>query len=157
MSLLVKDMMTRNPITIGSDALLATAVAVMKEKGIRHLPVIDAQDRLSGVITDRDIRSMVFAVALAEFMSCEVPGRLPGPGPALDGPRVREAMTWGAVTTTPETPIAQAAAVMFERRLGSLPVVEDGKLVGIVTERDMLRTLSTFLPSAKRLDPDLFP
>jgi acetoin utilization protein AcuB len=70
---------------------------------------------------------------------------------------VREAMTWGAVTTTPETPIAQAAAVMFERRLGSLPVVEDGKLVGIVTERDMLRTLSTFLPSAKRLDPHLFP
>jgi len=46
---------------------------------------------------------------------------------------------------------------MFERRRGSLPVVEDGKLVGIVTERDMLRTLSTSLPSAKRLDPDLFP
>jgi CBS domain-containing protein len=43
------------------------------------------------------------------------------------------------------------------RRGGSLPVVEDGKLVGIVTERDMLRTLSTSLPSAKRLDPDLFP
>lgn len=57
-------------------------------------------------------------------------------------------MTWVVVTTEPEAPIARAAVVMFERRIGSLPVVEDGKLVGILTERDLLRALAREFPDS---------
>jgi acetoin utilization protein AcuB len=70
--------------------------------------------------------------------------------------RVRDAMTGGVVTTSPEAPLAQAAAIMAEGRFGSLPVVEGGKLVGLVTERDVLKALATTLPAVRGLDPDTY-
>jgi CBS domain-containing protein len=60
--------------------------------------------------------------------------------------RVKDVMTWDAVTTEPGALLAQAAALMFEGRFGSLPVMEKGKLVGIVTERDVLKALAQTLP-----------
>ena len=60
------------------------------------------------------------------------------------------------MTTDPEAPLAQAAAVMFEQRVGSLAVVKNGRLVGIVTERDVLRALALTLPSVRGVDPDTY-
>ncbi|HLE43172.1 MAG TPA: CBS domain-containing protein [Methylomirabilota bacterium] len=69
--------------------------------------------------------------------------RLHGLSQALEELRVKEAMTWDVVTTHPEATIGHAAAVMFQGRFGSLPVVQDDKLVGMLTERDLLRALGS--------------
>jgi CBS domain-containing protein len=65
---------------------------------------------------------------------------------ALEELRVRDAMTWDVVTTHPEAALGHAARVMFYGRFGSLPVVDGPKLVGILTERDLLRVVTTLAP-----------
>lgn len=124
-------------VTIGPGALVRDAVAVMRERGIRHLPVVDAGQRLVGIVTDRDLRHVVFDLAL---------GRLRTDGEGLGDLRVREVMTWGVVTVSPATDLREAAGVMRERRLGALPVVDGaGQLVGILTERDLIDALRAVL------------
>ena len=152
----VRDVMTRMPLTIDPDAPLATAVAVMRERELRHLPVVDDEDTLIGIVTDRDLRSAVFAPAFAEYLSDEDRGRLRALATTLENVRVRDVMTWGAVTIAPSAPVAQAAAVMATAGLGCLPVVEDGQMVGIVTERDALKTLAAMLPAVRGADPDTY-
>lgn len=144
----VKDVMTSDPLTIDPEAPLGTAIDVMRKKRIRHLPVVDDTGRLVGIITDRDLRQAMFAPALAEHLSLGAQRRLRGLGQALEDLRVKHAMTWVVLTTDPEAPITRAAVVMFERRVGSLPVVENGQLVGILTERDLLRALAKQFPES---------
>ncbi len=139
----VKELMTPDPITIDPDAPLGTAMAVMRDKAVRHLPVVDEAGRLLGILTDRDLRSAAFGPALAEHLSLGAQRRLRGVSQALEEVRVRDAMTWNVVTTHPDATIAHAAAAMFQGRLGGLPVVQDGRLVGMLTERDLLRALGS--------------
>ena len=145
----VRDIMTLSPITIDPETSLGTAMALMRDKGVRHLPVVDDAGRLVGIITDRDLRSAAFATTIAEYLSLGAERRLRGLGQALEDLRVKDAMTWDVVTTQPDAGIAHAAAVMFEGRCGSLPVVENGKLIGILTERDLLGTLAGLTPDRK--------
>ena len=152
----VADVMTRNPMTIDPEAPIATAIAVMRERELHHLPVVDDRGQLIGMITDRDLRSAAFAPAIVDYLSLGAQRRLRGIVQALDNLRVRDTMTWDAVTIGPAAPVAQAAALMFEGRFGSLPVVEGGRLVGIVTERDVLKALAKTLPSVRGVDPDTF-
>ena len=148
--------MTKQPITIDPDAPLATAAAVMREREIRHLPVIDAAGRLMGMITDRDLRSAVFTPLVAEYLPSDEGRQLRGVGETLENLRVRDAMTWDTVTTGPDVSLAQAAAVMFSARVGSLAVVEAGRLMGIITERDVLRALAATVPAIRGADPDTY-
>lgn len=152
----VREVMSRDPITIDPEAPIATAIAVMRDKSVRHLPVVDDAGRLLGMISDRDLRDAVFAPAFAEHLSLVARRRLRGLSATLEGLRVKDVMTWDAVTTKPEASLAQAAAVMFEGRFGSLPVVEKDELVGIITERDVLRALAETLPSVRGIDPDTY-
>jgi acetoin utilization protein AcuB len=138
--------MTRNPITIDPEAPLATAMAVMKRNAIRHLLVTDDAGRLLGIITDRDLRSAAFAPALIERLSGSAQGRAQGIGQALEELRVRDAMTWDIVTTHSEVGLGHAARVLFFGRFGSLPVLDGTQLVGILTERDLLRAVSILMP-----------
>ena len=138
----VKDVMAKGPITIDPEAPLGTALDVMRTKQVRHLPVVDDAGQLVGIITDRDLRQAAFAPAVAEFLSVRAQRRLRVLGERLENLRVRDAMTWVVVQTHPEAPLAHAALVMSERRVGSLPVVDGGKLVGLLTERDVLGALS---------------
>jgi len=132
-TLRVKDIMTPDPVTIEPEAPLAAAIARMRERQCRHLPVVDADGRLVGIVTDRDLRQASFA-------------RLRALREAEQDLQVQSVMTWALVTIHPTATIAHAARVMFERRVGSLPVVEDGRLVGILTERDLLRALMEEYP-----------
>jgi acetoin utilization protein AcuB len=152
----VREVMTGDPIVIGPDAPLATAAAVMREREIRHLPVVDGRGRLVGMLSDRDLRGAALAPALVEHLSPAAARRLRPLTCALGDLCVRDAMTWDAVTVDPDAPIAQAAALMFEARIGSLAVMERGRLVGIVTERDVLKALAATLPAVRGLDPDTF-
>ncbi len=140
----VRELMTRDPVTVAPLAPLGVALGLMREREIRHLPVVDDGERLVGMLTDRDLRQ----AALARFHALR------------DAERdllVQDVMTWAVVTTTPDTPVAHAAAAMYQRRIGSLPVVESGRLVGILTERDLLRALMREFPArAAAVEPFLW-
>jgi CBS domain-containing protein len=148
----VKDIMTRNPITIDPEAPLGTAIDVMIHRKIRHLPVVDAQGAIVGIITDRDLRSAALAPALEEYLSVAARRRLRGIGIALENLQVKNAMTTNPVTTASDIPVTQAAALMLERHVGSLLVVDRGALVGIITDRDAVKALSRQVPALRRLE-----
>lgn len=149
----VRDIMTRNPITIEPDAAVGTAIDLMVERRIRHLPVVDQAGTVVGVITDRDLRSAALAPALEEYLSESARRRLREIGTTLEALRVRDAMTPRPITTSPEVTARQAAAIMLEHRIGSLPVVENGRLVGVLTDRDAVKAVALQMPTMKRV-PD---
>jgi acetoin utilization protein AcuB len=138
-SRLVREAMTPAPVTIAPEASLAAALATMRQHEIRHLPVVDADGRFVGIVTDRDLRQASFA----RFRSLTQ---------GFQDLVVQDVMTCGVVTIDPQATIARAATVMFERRIGSLPVVENGQIVGILTERDLLKLLMRESP---KLEADL--
>jgi CBS domain-containing protein len=152
----VREVMTRGPITIAPDAPLAAAAAVLHEREIRHLPVVDEAGRVVGILSDRDVRGVLLAPVLGQYLSARGQRSLRSVSASLQGMRVRDAMTWDAVVIEPTAPLVQAAAIMFEGRFGCLPVVERGVLVGIVTERDVLKAIAAFLPSIRGSDPDSY-
>jgi CBS domain-containing protein len=121
----VRTIMTRDPITLTPDDDLATAMALMDEKKIRHVPVVDGA-ALVGVITDRDLLTATGWLPVAER---------PADAPKL----VKELLGRKPVVASPDDSTVMAAVDLTSREIGSLPVVEDGKLVGILTEMDLLR------------------
>jgi acetoin utilization protein AcuB len=131
---IVKNVMTENPVTADPEMPLRQAVGLMRERKIRHLPVVENGGRLVGILTDRDVKHAALVPALAEHLPWDLR--------RLKSLRVRDVMTWSVVTTNPEAPLAQAGLTMFQRRIGSLPVVEEGRLVGILTETDVLAALT---------------
>jgi acetoin utilization protein AcuB len=140
----VRDVMTPDPLTVVPDATVRSAIGLLREKGIQHLPVIDDAGRLVGMLTDRDLRHAALVPALAEHLTWE--------HRRLKALRVRDVMTWTVVTTDPDVTVVQAGWTMFQRRIGSLPVVEGGRLVGILTEHDVLQALG----KGEAIDPDQF-
>jgi len=137
----VKDVMTKHPITIDPEAAVGTALDVMRTKHIRHLPVVDDAGTLIGIVTDRDLRHAALAPALDEYLSVRAHRRARLTSETLENLRVKDVMTWAVVTTGPEAPLTYGALIMFESRVGSLPVLEHGRLVGMLTERDVLKAL----------------
>jgi acetoin utilization protein AcuB len=99
-----------------------------------------------GIVTDRDLRQVVFDPA--------VQARLQRATDALRGLTVREVMTWGAVTVSPAASIRDAARLMHERKVGALPVVEGDRVVGVLTERDVLATFRDVLDQDVVARPD---
>jgi acetoin utilization protein AcuB len=144
----VRDIMSRNPITIEPDAPVGTAIAVMVERKIRHLPVVDERGAVIGIITDRDLRSVALAPA-EPYLSAAARRRLRGIGAALENLRVKDVMTSNPITTRPDMALTQAAALMLEQHIGSLPVIDNGKLVGIITDRDAVKALAIQVPALK--------
>jgi acetoin utilization protein AcuB len=140
--------MTRDPVTIGPEASLREASVLMRTARIQHVPVVGAGGRLIGILTDRDLTHAALVPALAD--------RMPWDARHHKAPRVRDAMTWAVLTTRPDASLVEAGLVMVERHIGSLPVVEGDRLVGILTEHDVLKALRTDLgpDSGADIDPD---
>jgi acetoin utilization protein AcuB len=124
--LLVRDSMAKEVVTVGPETTAAEALALCRENGIRHLPVLE-EGQLVGIISDRDLRQAT--PALGD----------PDRAEALGGIRVVDEMAKEVVTVRPEDPIEEAAMEMYERKIGCLPVVDDYGLVGIVTSSDVMR------------------
>jgi acetoin utilization protein AcuB len=123
--MLVRDIMSSPAVSIPPAMTLEDAYQIMQERGIRHLPVLD-DGRLVGVITDRDLRLATSTLA---------PSRLSPQG------RVSEVMCGEPMTAEVGDPVEDAAFRMRERKIGCLPVMDDGKLIGIITGVDLLDAL----------------
>jgi CBS domain-containing protein len=119
----VEQYMNTRPVTVNEDELLDLAAFVMDREGIRHIPVEDREQRLVGLLSYRCILR-----SLAER------GRL-GPGEAL---AVRDVMERDPLTVGPSTPTLEAIETMRSGKVAALPVVHDGRLVGLITERDFM-------------------
>jgi predicted transcriptional regulator len=141
-NLQVKHWMTSDPITVAVDHPLSTAYHLMRLNQIRRLPVVDEQERLVGILTWGDIRNArTRSTAPAAPSSWEAH--------FLAGTReVREYMTPMPVTVTPDTSIRQAVALMMQHKIGGLPVVEEHRLVGVLSETDVFRFLLAHIPEA---------
>lgn len=126
----VRDRMTTSVITVGSEDSLQTAVDLLRKGNIRELPVLE-DGRLVGILTDRDLREMT--PSPAAFRDREEIRRY------MQSLRVAKAMTVDPLVVTPETSLRQAAKLLQTYRIGSLPVVEDERLVGIISVSDLLK------------------
>jgi CBS domain-containing protein len=132
----VKDLMTRSPLTARTQTGVAAASRLMRERKVRHLPVVDGRGALVGIVSDRDLRMLGAAP--------DAGGRGATARPRQDLPLGR-VMTWGVVTVQPETELRHAARIMQDQRIGTLPVVDRGRLVGILSAMDVLGGLVRIL------------
>jgi len=134
---LVREIMHPDPITAAPATTLQDAYGIMNDRGVRHLPVISA-GRLVGIVTDRDLRLATSSLSPRPFPSSAT----------LD-----QMMRSPVHTADPLDPVEHAARTMRELKIGCLPVVEDGQLVGIITGIDlldaMLRLTGVYRPSAR--------
>ena len=133
----MRDLMTPAPVTLGTDATAAEALALCNEHEIRHVIVL-ADGKLVGIVSDRDLRDASPAIGGTESVDRKT---------ALEKLRVGDVMTGDPITVHPQDLVGFAAQEMFERKIDALPVVsEEGdeeELLGIVTSTDVLRALVT--------------
>ncbi len=128
----VAEWMTRKVFTVAPDSSVSDAVKLMKEKKIKHIPVVK-DERLKGIISDRDIKE--FSPSKATALDIYELHYL------LAKTKVKDLMKTKVFTTTPDTPIEEAAMSMFDNGIGSLPVLQGSTVVGIISDRDIFRVL----------------
>lgn len=128
----MREKIRKNPITISPDANFFEARNLIHEKGIRHLPVVDKENRLLGIVTDRDIREA--APSDATLLSVQELNYLLGKLKVSAFMTPKEKL----ITIAPDTLIEEAVKLMRDHKIGCLPVVEGDKLYGIFTETDAL-------------------
>lgn len=129
-SMTVRDLMSADVATVARRDSVEIADGVMTLGHIRHLPVLDGTE-VVGVLSQRDLFRSALGAALAFGMT--------RPQEVMRMLEVGDVMTAPPVTIGPEAPVQDAARAMEERRIGCLPVVEGGRLVGILTATDILR------------------
>jgi acetoin utilization protein AcuB len=125
MSLTVRDVMVTGPVTVRPHETARHAYRLMRDNRFRHLPVVE-DGRLVGILSDRDLRPVLLSPTLARA-------------------RVAELMSEELTTVGPDALVEEAASLLVVKKIGCLPVIADGRLVGIVTETDLLGVLVELL------------
>lgn len=118
--MLVRSQMSSPPITVRADTSFQQALALMQEHGIRRVPVVDEAGHLIGIVAQRDL-----LIAALRYLQSRV--------------EVSEVMATKVVTVSPDAPITRVATLMLENKIGGMPVVEDDKVIGVITESDIFR------------------
>lgn len=133
-TLFVRDLMSSEPVAVTPDDDLGTLRDLMIDRRIRHVPVVDEEGFLLGLVTHRDLlrASLIEQTRMPTYVQEAV----------LESIKVRDLMNEGLETVSPDTGIAEAADIMLDGKYGCLPVVEGEKLVGILTESDFVRYLA---------------
>lgn len=126
----LRDIMSRKVVSISSDDTLDTVREIMELGSVRHLPVV-RRGGLVGVVSQRDLLKASLSSVMG--LPAEEQRRF------LEGVSIGSVMSTPAVSVGPETGVREAAQLMSDRKIGCLPVVDAGRLVGIVTETDLLR------------------
>lgn len=138
----VKDRMSKHPLTIRADESVSAAHKYMKEQQVRHLPVVDKKGKMVGLVTEDDLlrAGPSEATSLSVWEIHYLLQRL----------QVSDAMIEKVITAPEDMPIEEAAGIMMEHKIGCLPVMRDGRLVGIITESDVFRTFMELFAARRR-------
>ncbi len=130
--MLVKDRMPSDLVTITPATSFPEAFRIMRERRIRHLPVVDKSGKLIGIVTQTDLlhASPSAATTLSVFEMSYLLANL----------HVKEVMSSPVITVSEDAPLEEAARLMVERKIGCLPVMRDGELIGMITETDIFET-----------------
>jgi CBS domain-containing protein len=128
----VRDIMASEVTTLGRNDSLQLAKDIMNLGRVRHFPVVD-DDKVVGVVSQRDL----YKASLGSVMKYGEKAQRA----FLEGIAVKEVMTDPAITIAPHASVQDAARLMMEKKIGCLPVLEGAKLVGIITETDMLKLI----------------
>ena len=132
----IQSLMIKNPITIGPRASVSEAIELMKTNSIRHLPVVTKGKKLYGFLTLADLKQGLIPSMLSDI--------------SLD-----DLMIKAPITVSPDDDIEFAAQLIYKHKIGGMPVVKGGRLVGIITATDMLRTfidMMGILSTTSRID-----
>jgi acetoin utilization protein AcuB len=132
----IQSLMIKHPITIGPNASVSEAIELMKTNSIRHLPVVTGGNKLEGFLTLADLKQGLIPSMLGDL--------------SLDDLIIRN-----PITVNPDDDIEFAAKLIYKHKIGGMPVAKDGRLVGIVTATDMLRSfidMMGILSTTSRID-----
>ena len=135
--MLVRELMTPNPITAHPETSVPDALRLMRERKVRRLPVVDGHGRLVGIVSDKDLlyASPSPATTLAVWEIPDLLGKL----------KVEKVMTRDVITVSEKTTLEEAARIMADRKIGGLPVMQGPDLVGIITETELFKSLLELL------------
>ncbi len=132
----IKSLMVANPITVTTKHSVQQAIELMKLNSIRHLPVVDAKKQLKGLLTLADLKQALLPSMLGDLCLTDM-------------------MIKNPITVSPDDDVEIAAQVIYKHKIGGLPVVQGQRLVGIITESDLLRAfidMMGILASSARID-----
>lgn len=129
--MLVKDRMTRRPITVNADKPVDQALELMHSEHVRRLPVLNQKGKLVGIVSEVDLLEVSPSPATT-LSIYEIPY-------LLSKMEVEDVMTTDVLTVTEDTPLEETARMMADNKIGGMPVMRDDKLVGIITETDMFK------------------
>ncbi|MDQ7028599.1 MAG: CBS and ACT domain-containing protein [Ardenticatenia bacterium] len=139
----VRDRMSSPAVTVQPDAPFPEAMQLLRERKFRRLPVVDKDGRLVGIVSERDL--LYASPSPASSLSIWEMNYL------LAQLKIEEIMTTPVITTTPETPIEDAAHLMVTHKVGGLPVVDDeNRVVGVITETDIFKTFVEMLSGGEQ-------
>jgi len=140
--MLVKERMTRNPITIRPDTPVTEAQAMMKREKIHHLPVVDKDEKLVGIVSEKDLlyASPSPASTLSVYEMSSLLAKL----------NVDKVMSKNVVTVTEDVPLEEAARIMVDRGIGGLPIMRGTSVVGVITESDLFRVFIELFGARKK-------
>jgi len=130
--------MTPNPVTLSPEESLMEALQLMRLKKIRRIPVVSAAGTLVGLLTEGDLKRAepsTLSDTQEQFMA------------VMEGTQVNRIMIQNLVTATPDTPLIDAARTLFRNKYGALPVLEGEKLVGMLTDHDLIGALIKVIES----------
>ena len=125
----VSEIMSQEIVTIAPDKRVGQALQLMQQHQIRHLPVLDG-DRMVGWITSRDLREVLLASMLEKITVADVMIKAP-------------------ISVSPDTGVEEAARLIMEHKIGGLPVLEGGRLAGVITMMDLIGAFLTILSLLK--------
>ncbi|HXV50205.1 MAG TPA: CBS domain-containing protein [Candidatus Binatia bacterium] len=132
---IVREIMMGSPVTLKPDDTLALANDVISLGRIRHIPVVE-DGKLRGMLTERDL----MGAAATQIFGLKQSSKTA----LLKSVLIRDVMKKRVVTVAPDTPIKDAAHLLADKKIGCLPVVSEGTLVGLVTTTDILRYVESF-------------
>jgi len=135
--MLIRQAMTKRPVTIPANVPVSTALEFMRQKNVHRLPVLDKRGRMVGIVAESDLlyASPSPATSLSVW---EIHG-------LLAKLTVEKVMTRKVITISPDAPVEEAAQVMVTKHIGGLPVLDGKELVGIVTETDLFKVFIDML------------
>jgi CBS domain-containing protein len=143
-----KDIMTKDVISVTPDTEIIEVARLLLKKHINGVPVVDDEGNLVGIICQSDLISQQkklplpsFFNLLDTFIPLDSPGKIGREVEKISAARAEQAMTPDPVTVNPQTGLEDIAAIMVNKNLHTIPVVEEGKLVGVIGKEDILRTI----------------